>query len=117
MKKVLFICSQNKIRSATAEKIFSEYDHLEVDSAGLNNDAVKPLSPEQVRWADVIFVMESNHKNKLRKKFKEHLNRQSVISLEIPDEYEFMGEDLIWVLKRKLGKFLGIEFSEDAKTN
>mgnify|MGYP001033597397 CR=1 FL=1 len=39
MKKLLFICSQNKLRSPTAEAIFSQDDRLEALSAGLNNDA------------------------------------------------------------------------------
>ncbi|WP_375471140.1 hypothetical protein [uncultured Nostoc sp.] len=35
MKKLLFICSQNKLRSPTAEAVFSEYEGLETDSASL----------------------------------------------------------------------------------
>ena len=29
---------------------------IEVDSAGLNNDAENPVTPENVAWADLIFV-------------------------------------------------------------
>lgn len=65
MKNVLFICSQNKLRSPTAEAIFAGRPGLEVDSAGLNNDAIVPLAPEQVAWADLIFVMEKTHHEKL----------------------------------------------------
>lgn len=48
LRKILFICSQNKLRSPTAETIFADTPGIEVDSAGLNHDAVVPLSPEQL---------------------------------------------------------------------
>lgn len=68
MKNVLFLCSQNRLRSPTAEAVFSNIDGFEVRSAGLNNDAVVRVSPELVEWADYIFVMEKLHKNKLQKR-------------------------------------------------
>jgi predicted protein tyrosine phosphatase len=37
--KLLFICSKNKLRSPTAEVVFSQYEGLEVESAGLDRDA------------------------------------------------------------------------------
>ena len=43
MKKLLFICSQNKLRSPTAETVFNEHERLEAFSAGLNKVLV--LSP------------------------------------------------------------------------
>lgn len=105
MKHVLFICSQNKLRSPTAENIFSDKDGFEVLSAGLNNDAEVPLTPSLVEWADTIFVMENAHKNKLQKKFRKYINKQRVICLNIPDEYEFMDPELIEVLKQRIGSF------------
>lgn len=99
MKHILFICSQNKLRSPTAENIFAEEEGFEVLSAGLNNDAEVPLTPSLVEWANTIFVMENAHKNKLRKKFRKYINKQRVICLNIADEYEFMDPDLIEVLK------------------
>ncbi|MDP4583328.1 MAG: hypothetical protein NWR21_11495 [Verrucomicrobiales bacterium] len=36
MKRILFLCSQNKLRSPTAEAIFADYPWIEVDSAVLN---------------------------------------------------------------------------------
>ncbi len=36
MEKLLFICSQNRLRSPTAEAVFSESEGLEVESAGIN---------------------------------------------------------------------------------
>ena len=56
MKSALFICSANKLRSPTAETVFSSWTNIEVESAGLNHDADVPLSPEQLEWADVSTI-------------------------------------------------------------
>ena len=79
---------------------------IDVDSAGLNHDAVIPLSPEQVEWADVIFVMEKAHREKLHRKFKRHLKRQRVIVLGIPDNYAYMDPALVALLKMKVTPLL-----------
>ena len=68
--KVLFVCSQNRLRSPTAEQVFSTWPGIDVSSAGLNHDAENPVTPELVEWADIILVMEKAHRNKLVKQFK-----------------------------------------------
>jgi predicted protein tyrosine phosphatase len=62
MKRALFIGSQNRLRSPTAEQVFANWPKVETDSAGLGGDASVPLSPEQIGWATVIFVMEKAHR-------------------------------------------------------
>ena len=106
LKHVLFICSQNKLRSPTAEAVFNGWPGIDVDSAGLNNDAIVPLSPEQLAWADVIFVMENEHRNKLNRKYKRYLNGQRVIVLGIPDNYDCMDPELVEILKKKVPPLL-----------
>ncbi|CAN5591353.1 low molecular weight protein tyrosine phosphatase family protein [soil metagenome] len=101
MRKVLFVCSQNKLRSPTAEQVFSTWPDLEVDSAGTNQDAENPLTGELVAWADVIFVMEKAHRAKLSKGFKRHL-RARVICLDIPDDYAFMDPELVVLLNARV---------------
>jgi predicted protein tyrosine phosphatase len=108
LKKLLFLCSQNKLRSPTAEAVFSEYPGLEVESAGLDRTAENPVSTESITWADIIFVMEKCHKSKLSKNFQPFLKNKRVICLDIPDEYEYMQADLIELLKRKILPLLGI---------
>ena len=107
MKRVLFICSQNRLRSPTAELVFSNRDGFEVASAGLNPDAETPVSSDLLEWADVIFVMERTHRNKLSKKFKAHLKEKRVICLDIPDQFEFMDPVLVRLLEAKAGPFFG----------
>jgi predicted protein tyrosine phosphatase len=108
MKHILFICSQNKLRSPTAETIFCNIEGFEVLSAGLNNDAEVPITSELVEWADTIFVMEKAQKNKLQKKFRKYINKQRVICLDIPDDYEYMQPELVEILEQKLGNFFKI---------
>ncbi|HBL14365.1 MAG TPA: phosphotyrosine protein phosphatase [Cyanobacteria bacterium UBA11162] len=107
MKKILFVCSQNRLRSPTAESIFSEYEGLEVDSAGLDRGAEMPLSSEVLQWADIIFVMEKSHRSKLSKTFQPWLKNKRVICLDIPDKYEYMEPALIELLKKKVLPLLG----------
>jgi predicted protein tyrosine phosphatase len=103
---VLFICSQNRLRSPTAEQVFAEYPGLECSSAGLNHDAENPLTPELLEWAELIFVMERAHKTKLSARFKTHLGAKRVVCLDIPDNYSFMDAALVKLLKTKVSRFL-----------
>ena len=107
MKKILFLCSQNKLRSPTAEAIFCNREGWEVRSAGLNNNAEIHISSEDVDWADYIFVMEPVHKKKLRERYRNLIKNQSVISLGIPDDYEYMDEKLIEILENKVPPLVG----------
>lgn len=106
MKRVLFICSQNRLRSPTAERVFSNRPGFEVASAGLNPDAETTVSPELLEWADVIFVMERSHRNKLSRKFRAHLKTKRIICLDIPDQFEYMDPALVRLLEAKVGPFL-----------
>ena len=106
MKNILFVCSQNKLRSPTGECVFADYPGVETRSAGLNNDAEVQLGVDDVLWADIIFVMEQTHKKKLRKSFKEHLTSQRVICLGMPDNYDYMDDELVKIFKSSVPQFL-----------
>lgn len=106
MKKALFVCSRNRLRSPTAETVFATWPNVETDSAGLAPDATVCLSPEQIAWADIIFVMEKTHRSKLAKRFGRHLKGKRIVCLAIPDDYEFMNADLIRLLEARAGSFL-----------
>ncbi|TLU66151.1 phosphotyrosine protein phosphatase [Thalassotalea litorea] len=106
MPNILFLCSKNKLRSPTAEAVFCNIDGWEVSSAGISRDAEVHVSLEDIEWADYIFVMENAHKKKLSKKFGSAINGQSVISLGIPDDYEYMDQELIDLLKSKVPAYV-----------
>ena len=102
MKHVLFVCSRNRLRSPTAEQVFADWAGIDVASAGTDNDAEHPLTPELVRWAQLIFVMEGKHRDKLRQHFRSALTTQRIVCLNIPDDYSFMQPELVALLKRKV---------------
>lgn len=106
MKRLLFICSQNKLRSPTAEALFAGHPGVETDSAGLNHDAEVPLSDEQLEWADVVLVMEKTHRKRLNERFSHALRGKQVVVLNIPDLYEFMDPDLVELLKARCAPYL-----------
>lgn len=103
---LLFVCSENRLRSPTGEEVFSQYDGAEAIGCGTNNDAVTPISGDLIEWADIIFVMEKNHKNKVARKFKDLLKGKRMICLDISDEYERMDPTLIRLLERRVLKHI-----------
>jgi predicted protein tyrosine phosphatase len=106
VKNVLFICSQNRLRSPTAEQVFADTPGIAVSSAGTNQDAENPLTSELVAWADLIVVMERQHRTKLQQRFRRALRGQRVVCLDIPDDYAFMDPDLIVLLKTRMAQHL-----------
>ena len=98
-KNLLFVCSRNQWRSPTAEKIFSRSPGLQARSRGLSASAVRCLTRSDVAWADVIFVMESKHKQQLLKRFREDVADRPVHVLDIPDEFQFMDPELVELIE------------------
>ncbi len=106
MKKLLFVCSENKLRSPTAEAVFADYAGIEAIGAGTNSDAETPVSGDLIEWADFILVMEISHRNKISKKYKELLKDKKLAVLDIPDIYECMDPELIKLLKVRVPKYV-----------
>lgn len=101
-RRLLFICSRNKLRSPTAERLFAGHPGTETTSAGLSPDAESPLTIETLEWADTVFVMEQNHRSKLMKSFKPWLRDKRVICLGIPDDYDYMQPELVRLLEARV---------------
>lgn len=106
MIRALFICSRNRLRSPTAERVFADWPDVETDSAGLAPDAEVRVSAEQLDWATVILVMEKNHRSKLTRQYRQALAGKQVICLDIPDDYAYMQPELIELLQRKVPALL-----------
>ena len=106
MKNFLFVCSQNKLRSPTAEQVFLKHGGCNVRSAGLDSSANYVLSSEDIEWADMIFVMERSHRTKLTKKYGAFLRSKPVICLNIPDDYDYMDERLVQIFENMLPRYL-----------
>jgi predicted protein tyrosine phosphatase len=101
-EKLLFVCSRNRFRSLTAEKLFEGSPYYQVRSVGTQPDARIVVTEGHLGWTDTIFCMEKSHMNRLKRKFPEALRGKQVICLHIPDEYEFMHPDLLDELRAKL---------------
>jgi predicted protein tyrosine phosphatase len=106
MKKLLFICSENKLRSATAETVFSAYENVEAIGAGTNKDAITTISGDLIEWADIIFAMEPVHRNKVTKRYNSLLKNKRFVVLGIPDNYDYMQPTLIKLLKEKVSSLV-----------
>lgn len=105
---LLFVCTENRLRSPTAEAVFSEYPGIQAIGAGTNLDAETPVSGDLVEWADVILVMEKSHRNKISKKYKELLKGKRLVCLDIPDHYECMQPELVKLLEAKVPRYVRI---------
>ncbi|MBB4867336.1 putative protein tyrosine phosphatase [Pseudomonas nitritireducens] len=109
MRRALFICSRNRLRSPTAETVFASWPEVESDSAGLAPDAEVPLSAEQLEWADLVFVMERRHRQALLRRFPAAMRGKRLVCLDIPDDYAYLQPELVLLLERKVGPLLGVE--------
>lgn len=103
---VLFVCSRNQWRSRTAETIFKDNQSHSFRSAGTENDARIKMNERLINWADLIFVMEKRHKQRLQDKFEQLLDDKKVIILDIKDDYQYMDEELIDILRTSVTPYL-----------
>lgn len=108
MPKILFVCTENRLRSPTAAAIFSDYEGVEAISAGTNPNAATPVSAELIEWADVILVMEERHKIKLTEQFAEQVGDKKIGVLGLPDIYDYMEPVLVQLLKQKVPSYVQI---------
>jgi predicted protein tyrosine phosphatase len=100
--KILFVCSRNRRRSLTAEKIFGGVPDWQVRSAGTAEGARVKVTEGLLGWADVVVVMEKRHKERLQEKFPETFDSARCRCLFIRDEYGFMEESLVTLLREKM---------------
>ena len=92
---VLFICSMNQWRSPTAEKIYSARALLHVRSAGTSHKARRKVTSVDIKWADIVIVMEQKHRQFLLAKFPGEMKFKEIHVLEIPDRYQYQDPELI----------------------
>jgi predicted protein tyrosine phosphatase len=106
--KLLFVCSKNKWRSLTAEKMLESNEDYSVKSAGTEAGARVKITSGLVRWADIIFVMEKKHRTRLQESFSSELIDKQIVVLNIPDDFQFMDEELISILESRLEAYLAL---------
>ena len=104
--KILFLCSQNKRRSLTAEKIFNSVNRHEVRSAGTETNSRIKVTPGLLGWADIIFCMEKKHVRRVKDKYYDIVIDKKIVCLNIPDDYGYMDESLIEILEASVDGYL-----------
>lgn len=107
-RKLLFICSRNRWRSPTAEKVFDGVAGIQASSAGTETGARIKVTAGHIGWASLIFVMEKKHLRRLKEKFAEELADKRVICLNISDDYQFMQPELIALLQSTVPPYLEV---------
>ena len=103
---LLFLCSQNKRRSLTAEKLFDGYNGHTARSVGTESNARVKVTAGMIRRADVIFCMEKKHLRRIREKYADELRGKETVCLNIPDDFEFMDEELQELILSTVDEYL-----------
>ena len=108
--RIVFVCTQNKLRSPTAEQVFRDHPGWEVASAGTDRTAKTPLTCDLLEWADVAVCMHKQHRDWVQGKLKSVLPDDRILILGIPDDYEYMDPELVELLTRLVpGRLDGLE--------
>ena len=102
VRRVLFVCHYNRRRSATAERVFAKRSDLEVRSAGTSDDALVRVNQHMLAWADLIFVMDDKQREALDRLFPGDPALARLICLQIPDEFQFLDEELVQLLEDRV---------------
>ncbi|MEL7230667.1 MAG: phosphotyrosine protein phosphatase [Pseudomonadota bacterium] len=97
-QNLLFVCSRNKWRSPTGEKIFSRYPDISTRSVGTSKNARRKITENDIKWADMIFFMEQQHYTKSESLFGKILDGKELFILDISDEYQFREPELVSML-------------------
>jgi predicted protein tyrosine phosphatase len=105
-RRVLFICHLNRCRSATAERLFSKREDLDVRSAGTSPDALVGVTEVMLDWADVVFTMDETQERAMRRMFPAHPALDGLICLEIPDDFTFNQPELVEMLRERVAPHL-----------
>ena len=103
---ILFVCSRNKWRSKTAEFIYKKSQCHNVKSGGTEPSSVVKVSAKNILWADIIFVMEEKHKQRLIEKFPNETSKKQFVILDIEDNYKYMDPELIDIIKTSVEPYL-----------
>lgn len=106
--KLLFICSKNRWRSVTAERLFDGFHNYVARSAGTEKCARVKVTAGHLGWADLIFVMEKKHRRRIQAQYAGILVSKKIVCLNIPDDYGLMDPALIDLLKATLRPYISV---------
>ena len=106
---VLFVCSMNKWRSPTAEKIYGNHTLLNVRSAGTSTKAKRKITVSDIRWSDLIILMEEKHKERVMADFRQEVKHTEIYVLNVEDRFEYMDPRLVEELQSHIDPILLVD--------
>lgn len=99
---LLFVCARNQWRSPTAEAIYRKDPRVHVRSAGLSDRSPHVLKQADLDWADLVLVMERAHRQRIVSQFRAAVDLPEIEVLDIPDDYQFMDDELVELLRSQV---------------
>ncbi|MEI7436003.1 MAG: protein tyrosine phosphatase [bacterium] len=112
---ILFVCTLNQWRSPTAAKTYANDQRIEVRSAGVSSHSVHRVSQRDLEWADLVLVMEPEHKVRLLDMFND-VQLPAIECLDISNELEFMDEALVGLIRDGTETHLAARFGIEGCT-
>lgn len=104
--RVLFVCSRSRQRSPTAETLVADWPGVEAIAAGTAPDAEARVSADLIEWADLVVAFEARHRRRLAAEFGPLLRGKRLVVLGIPDDYAFLDDVLVDILRARLPSLL-----------
>ena len=98
---ILFVCAQGRLRSATAMHLMNRIYGYNTRCCGIDETALIPLNPMRRIWADMIYVMEEYMLQYVQDGLDNHGIYTVPKCLGIPDEYEYMDEELCQLIQKR----------------
>jgi predicted protein tyrosine phosphatase len=104
--KILFVCGRNQWRSPTAARIYRSDPRVAVRSAGVSGGSRRRLGEDDMDWADLVLVMERRHLSRIRADFPGRESFPPIESLDIPDDYRAMDDELVGLIRSGTEPFI-----------
>jgi predicted protein tyrosine phosphatase len=106
--RILFVCTSGIARSRTAAQLFEGLalasGRCETRAVGTAPWASRRLTTRELAWADVVVVMEPEHRDVIRRFWADHDTKVHVLG--IPDDYDPDEAALKKILEDKLSAVL-----------
>lgn len=103
---VLFVCTLNKARSVTAERLYRRTPGLSVRSAGTSDRAAHQVNEADLAWTDRVVVFEVEQERWIRVTFGGDL--PEIVDVGVPDDSNADDPALVAALTDALMPLLGL---------
>lgn len=109
-QKILFVCTANYQRSKTCEDLFKGRIDIVASSAGVSRKECARrgstlCTVSMLETADVVYIFESLHAERINS-YTDYRFADKLVSLDIPDQYQYMSSDLIELILSRLSSLL-----------